>query len=161
MPHRSRFTDLAVLAGFLALCLGVGAIGGWASADGVRSWYGTLNKPSFNPPNWVFGPVWTVLYILMAIAAWRVWRSAAWTVVRKPLLLFGVQLALNLAWSIVFFKLQGIAASVAVIVLLELMLLTTIVAFSRIDRWASLLLMPYLLWVAFATTLDVAIWRLN
>lgn len=161
MHLRVRSVDLAALAGFLVLCLGVGAIGGWASADAVRSWYVTLAKPSFNPPNWLFGPVWTLLYILMAIAAWRVWRSAGWPSVRGPLILFGVQLALNLAWSVVFFRLHGIGASVVVILLLELALLATVVAFSRHDRWAALLLMPYLAWVAFATVLDVSIWQLN
>jgi tryptophan-rich sensory protein len=161
MPIRSQFADLAVLALLVALCLGVGALGAWVAATSVDSWYDGLVKPSFNPPNEVFGPVWTVLYVLMGIAAWRVWRSADWDTTRGPLTLFALQLAINLGWTMVFFGLQKIASAVATIVVLDVAVLVTMLAFRAVDRLAALLMLPYVAWVAFATVLNVAIWRLN
>ena len=149
---------LVVLVG---LCLAVGALGGWVTADSVKTWYTTINKPSFTPPNWVFGPVWTVLYVLMGIAGWRVWCKARPDQLRVPLALFAVQLALNLAWSVVFFGAHRIGGAVVVIVGLEAAILATMVAFRRIDGLAALLLAPYALWVAFAAALNIAVWRLN
>lgn len=145
----------------VGLCLLVGALGGWAMASSLGDWYPTLNKPSFNPPNWLFGPVWTVLYVAMGIAAWRVWSKAWANRARAPLVLFALQLALNLGWSIVFFGLHAIGAAVVVILALEAAILATLLAFRRIDGLAAALLVPYALWVAFATALNVAIWRLN
>jgi len=152
----ARIASLVVAVG---LCLAVGALGGWVTATSVKTWYPLLNKPGFTPPGWLFGPVWTVLYILMGIAAWRVWCTGAKA--RKALALFAVQLALNLAWSVVFFGLHKIGPAVAVIVVLEATILATVVAFRSIDRLAAALLLPYALWVAFATVLNVAVWRLN
>ena len=149
---------LVVLVG---LCLAVGALGGWVTADSVKTWYTTINKPSFTPPNWVFGPVWTVLYVLMGVAAWRVWCKARPDQLRVPLALFAVQLALNLAWSVVFFGAHRIGGAVVVIVGLEAAILATMVAFRRIDGLAALLLVPYALWVAFAAVLNVAVWKSN
>lgn len=149
---------LVVLVG---LCLAVGALGGWVTADSVKTWYTTINKPSFTPPNWVFGPVWTVLYVLMGIAGWRVWCKARPDQLRVPLALFAVQLALNLAWSVVFFGAHRIGGAVVVIVGLEAAILATMVAFRRIDGLAALLLVPYALWVAFAAVLNIAVWQLN
>jgi len=149
---------LVVLVG---LCLAVGALGGWVTADSVKTWYTTINKPSFTPPNWVFGPVWTVLYVLMGVAAWRVWCKARPDQLRVPLALFAVQLALNLAWSVVFFGAHRIGGAVLVIVGLEAAILATMVAFRRIDGLAALLLVPYALWVVFAAVLNIAVWQLN
>ena len=149
---------LVVLVG---LCLAVGALGGWVTADSVKTWYTTINKPSFTPPNWVFGPVWTGLYVLMGVAAWRVWCKARPDQLRVPLALFAVQLALNLAWSVVFFGAHRIGGAVVVIVGLEAAILATMVAFRRIDGLAALLLVPYALWVVFAAALNIAVWQLN
>jgi tryptophan-rich sensory protein len=154
----ARFAMLIV---FVGLCLAVGALGGWVTADSVRTWYPTIAKPSFTPPNGLFGPVWTVLYVLMGVAAWRVWRRASARLRRGPLALFAVQLALNLAWSVVFFGAHRIGAAVVVIVALEAAIVATVIAFRRIDGPAAALLLPYALWVAFAAVLNVAIWRLN
>jgi benzodiazapine receptor len=153
--------SIAALVACIGICLGVGAIGGWVTAASVEDWYPTLNKPSFNPPDWVFGPIWTVLYVLMGIAAWRIWSKARGDRARGPLALFALQLALNLGWSVAFFGLRAIGAALVVIVALEAAILLTILAFRRIDRLATGLLLPYALWVAFATVLNVAIWQLN
>ena len=158
---RNRLVDLIALALFVALCLGIGALGAAVTATSVDTWYADLAKPSFNPPDEVFGPVWTVLYVLMAIAAWRVWRAADRETRRGPLTLFALQLALNLGWSVVFFGLQKIGSAVATIFVLDVGVVVTTLAFRRIDRWAGLLMLPYLAWVAFATVLNIAIWRLN
>jgi tryptophan-rich sensory protein len=152
---------IAVLIIFVGICLAVGALGGWVTAASIKDWYPTLHKPSFNPPNWVFGPVWTVLYVMMGAAAWRVWLKARGVRARRALTLFALQLALNLGWSITFFGLHAIGTAVAVIIALEATIVGTIFLFHRIDRPAAALLVPYALWVAFATVLNVAIWRLN
>ena len=160
MP-RNRLVDLIALAFFVALCLGIGALGAAVVATSVDTWYADLAKPSFTPPDRVFGPVWTVLYVLMAIAAWRVWRAADRDTRRGPLTLFALQLALTLGWTVVFFGLQKIGAALATIVVLDVGVVVTTLAFRPIDRWAGLLMVPYLAWVAFATVLNIAIWRLN
>ena len=160
MP-RNRLVDLIVLAFFVALCLFIGALGAAVVATSVDTWYADLAKPSFTPPDSVFGPVWTVLYVLMAIAAWRVWRAADRDTRRGPLTLFALQLALTLGWTVVFFGLQKIGAALATIVVLDVGVVVTTLAFRSIDRWAGLLMVPYLAWVVFATVLTIAIWRLN
>jgi tryptophan-rich sensory protein len=154
----ARFAMLVV---FVGLCLAVGALGGWVTAESVQTWYPTIAKPSFTPPNWVFGPVWTALYVLMGVAAWRVWRRAGSQARRGPLALFAMQLVLNLAWSVVFFGAHRIGAAVIVIIALEVAILATLIAFRRIDSVAAAMLLPYALWVAFAAVLNIAIWRLN
>ena len=161
MPARSRLVDLVGLVLFVALCLGIGALGASVTATSVDTWYAGLVKPSFNPPDEVFGPVWTVLYVLMGVAAWRVWRSADRDTTRGPLTLFALQLAINLGWTVVFFGLHKIASAVATIVVLDVAVLVTMLAFRSVDRLAALLMLPYVAWVAFATVLNVAIWRLN
>ncbi len=161
MPIRSRLVDIVALVLFVALCLGIGALGASVTATSVDTWYAGLVKPSFNPPDEVFGPVWTVLYVLMGVAAWRVWRSADRDTTRGPLTLFALQLAINLGWTVVFFGLHKIASAVATIVVLDVAVLVTMLAFRAVDRVAALLMLPYVAWVAFATVLNVAIWRLN
>lgn len=152
---------VAALIVFVGLCLAVGSVGGWVTADSVKEWYPTLRKPSFNPPNWVFAPVWTVLNIMMGVAAWRVWCEARGDRARGPLALFALQLALNLGWSVTFFGLRAIGPAVVVVVALEAAILATMLAFRRIDGLAAALLIPYALWVAFAMVLNIAFWRVN
>ena len=142
----------------LALCLGVSAVGGAVTASSVGSWYPTLAKPAFNPPNWIFAPVWTVLYFMMAIAAWRIWRRGGGS---RALSLFALQLALNLAWSIIFFGMHAVGAALLEIAVLLLAILATTVVFWRSDRMAGMLFVPYAAWVAFAAILNAAIWQLN
>lgn len=160
-PDLGAGKDVLALVLFVGLCLGIGALGAAVTNTSLSSWYPTLTKPSFNPPNWVFGPVWTTLYVLMAIAAWRVWRTTDRDTARGPLALFVLQLAVNLGWSVAFFGLREIGLAVAVIIALDLLVLATALAFRRIDRLAALLLLPYLAWIAFATVLTIALWRLN
>jgi benzodiazapine receptor len=144
----------------MAVALAVGAVGGLATASSVTDWYTTLHKPWFNPPNALFAPVWTLLYILMGVAAWLVWRR------RRPgggqaLALYGLQLLLNLAWPLVFFGLHSPRLGLVDIAFLLVALLATIVAFYRIDRVAAVLLLPLAAWTAFAAALNAAIWRMN
>ena len=153
--------DLLALALFVGVCLAIGGLGGAVTASSVTEWYPTLNKPSFNPPNWVFGPVWTTLYVMMGIAAWRVWRAADRDTARGPLALFALQLVVNLGWSIAFFGLRDPGLAVVVILVLDLLVLATALMFRRVDRLAEWLLVPYLGWIAFATVLNIAVWRLN
>ena len=160
-PVSSR-ASLLGLAGFLVTCLGVSWIAAWATSTSVGSWYPTLAKPDFTPPDEVFGPVWVPLYIMMALAGWRVWRKAGFSGAgRTALVLFAVQLAFNLIWSVLFFGLQRIDAALIDIGLLWLAIAATIVAFWRVDGFAAVLLLPYLAWVSFAALLNYEIWRLN
>jgi translocator protein len=144
-----------VLIGLLVLCLAVGAGAGFLTAQSVLTWFPTLVKPSFNPPAWVFAPVWTTLYIMMALAAWLVWLR------KGSLVLFYVQLALNFAWSLLFFGLHSPAMALVDIVVLWVAILLTLLAFWKVDRRAGWLLVPYLAWVSFAGVLNASIWWLN
>ena len=152
---------LIALAAFLIACYAVAAIGGAVTATSLGSWYEGLIRPSFAPPNWLFGPVWTVLYGMMAVAAWRVWRQTQQGGRTVPLRLFGIQLALNLGWSLIFFGSQAIALAFVEILLLLTVLVATTLAFRRIDRVAGALFVPYVLWVAFATLLNGGFMILN
>ena len=146
------------LLGFLLLCLGVAALAGFATAQSVVDWYPTLVKPSWQPPSWLFGPVWTVLYILMAIAAWLVWKGGN---AKTALMLFGVQLALNLAWSFLVFRAHSAIMALVDIAALWLAIAATMWAFALKNRLAAWLLVPYIAWVSFASALNTAIWLLN
>lgn len=147
---------------FVLVCQSAGAIGALTTQTGASSWYAALEKPSFNPPGWVFGPVWTLLYTLMGIAAWRVWRKGVDTPgVRTALILFAVQLVLNAVWSPVFFGAERIDIALAIIAALWAVLIATTVLFFRIDRPAGWMLVPYILWVTFATVLNASILSLN
>jgi len=148
----------AALVGWLGLSCLAALTGFFIQPDG---YYAALAKPAWSPPAWVFGPAWTVLYILMAVAAWMVWRRGGWRAQRGALGLYLVQLALNALWTPLFFGLQNPGLAFAEIVLLWLALAATLVAFFRVDRWAGCLLVPYLLWVSFAAALNFAIWRLG
>ena len=153
--------DILALVLLVGICVGIGGLGGAVTAASVTEWYPTLTKPSFNPPNWIFGPVWTTLYVMMGIAAWRVWRAADRDTARGPLAVFALQLAVNLGWSVAFFGLRDPGLAVAVILALDLLVVATALMFRRIDRIAAMLLVPYLAWISFATVLNIAIWRLN
>lgn len=147
-------------AGFLAASFAVSALGGLATASSVETWYQTLAKPSFNPPNWVFAPVWTTLYIMIAAAGWRVWRKIGFSD-RRAFAAYGAQLALNLLWSVLFFGLRQPGAAFAELIVLWLSIAATLALFWRHDRIAGLLFVPYLAWVSFAGVLNGAIWVLN
>jgi translocator protein len=145
---------------WLALCALAGAVGAIASRD-AADFYAQLIKPPWAPPARVFGPVWTVLYASMAVAAWLVWRERGWARARGALGLFVVQLAVNAAWSWLFFAWHRGALAFADIVLLLVLLVATLVAFARVRRIAAWLLVPYLAWVCFAAALNWSVWRLN
>lgn len=153
--------QLLGLALFVVLCFGAAAVGGFATAPEIQGWYAGIEKPSWNPPDWIFGPVWTVLYLLMAVAAWLVWRPAGFGPARIALGLFGLQLLLNAAWSWIFFAAHRPGWAAVEIVVLWLAIAATAVAFWHHSRAAAWLLAPYLAWVGFAACLNVAIWRLN
>ena len=148
-----------VLAGFIIVCLGVGVVSGVMTAGAMVDWYPTLNKPFFNPPSWVFAPAWTILYIMMAVAAWRVWLAGPSS---KPALnLFFIQLVLNFLWSVFFFGLHSPALALIDIIAMWIMIALTMRAFFKIARPAGWLLVPYLAWVSFAAVLNASIWWLN
>jgi len=158
MKPRSLSSELVGLLGWLLAAFAAGAVGAVASVD-AASFYAQLSKPSWAPPAWVFGPVWSALYALMGIAAWLVWRSPDSK--GAALGLFGAQLAANALWSWLFFAWhRGALAAVEVLVLLAL-IVATVMAFWRTSRLAALLLVPYLLWVTFASALTWAVWRSN
>lgn len=142
--------------------LGVGAIGSYFTSESLSNWFTTLNKPSFNPPDWIFFPVWTTLYILMGIAFFLVWNSH--TKLDKKYTAcayYWIQLVLNFLWSIIFFGLRNPGLALVDIVLLFIMIAGTIMSFRKVSKTAAWLLAPYILWVAFATVLNFQIWRLN
>ena len=147
----------------VAICLTVGYLSSIVTQSSIESWYPTIEKPSFNPPNWVFAPVWTLLFILMGIAAGLVWDKITTDkeLVKKGLLFFGVQLTLNALWSYLFFGLNNILLASIEIVLLLLIIYETYLIFKKIDKKASYLLIPYMLWVGFATILTITIYFLN
>ena len=147
---------------FVLVCELVGVVGALTTDTGTSPWYRTLAKPAFQPPGWVFGPVWTLLYALMGVAAWRVWRLGPDTPgVRLALALFAAQLVLNAVWSPVFFGAHRIGLALVILAALWLVLVPTTFAFFRLDRPAGGLLLPYLAWVSFAVVLNASIWRLN
>jgi len=153
--------DVVGLLLFVSLPLAVGALAGLSTASSVGGWYRTIAKPSWNPPSWVFGPMWTLLYASMGVAAWRVWRPAGFAAAKGALTLFFVQLAVNGLWSPIFFAWHRPDLALVDIGILLALVAATLVAFRRHDRIAGGLFVPYLLWVAFATALNFAIWRLS
>ncbi len=162
-PHErpSRGRDIAGLVAFLALCLAVSGLGGLITATSVGDWYQALARPPFNPPDSVFAPVWTALFVAMAVAGWRVWRRAGLRRARGAFVAYALQLVLNLAWSALFFGLRSPALALLEIVFLLAAIVATGWLFWRVDRAAGLLFAPYAAWVAFATVLNAAIWWLN
>jgi len=146
----------------LSVPLLVGGTAGWATAQGVRDWYPALIKPPFNPPAWVFGPVWTLLYVLMGVAFFLVWRRVSVSATARGAMAgYGIQLFLNFVWSFLFFWAEAPGWALLEILLLWLALAWTVVRFFRESRWAGWLMMPYLAWVTFASVLNASIWFLN
>jgi benzodiazapine receptor len=156
-----RLKPWQALVGFLAASYAVSAIGTLSTIASIPTWYAALNKPSFNPPNWIFGPVWTILYTLMAIAAWLVWRTPNSSRRTGALWVYGVQLVLNFLWTPVFFRYHALGLALGIIVLLWLAILVTAIRFWPLRRAAGWMMVPYLAWVGFATALNLAILRLN
>ena len=170
-PSSPRNYSALALAGFLAATFLVAGVSTTFTLPSIPTWYAALAKPSFNPPNQIFGPVWTLLYTLMAIAAWLVWRlpdvpfrrggTGVLGIRRVALFWFGVQLALNFLWSFVFFGHHRIGLAMAEIVFLWVAVAGTMLLFFRLSRPAGWMFVPYLAWVSFAAVLNFAIWRLN
>ena len=154
--------ELAVLAGLIVLVAIVGYAAHLVTLPQIDGWYATsVVKPSFTPPDWVFGPVWGVLYLSMAVAAWLVWRETGWPGAQTPWAFWVVQLALNLGWSFLFFGLHRPGWALAEIALLFVAIAATAREFRRTSPLAAWLLAPYLVWVFYAGLLNFAIWRLN
>ena len=155
-------TDVVKLAASIIICQAAGAVGGLYTAPAIPEWYAGLTKPSFTPPNGVFGPVWTVLYLLMGMALYLVRRQGVRdSRVRAAVVLFFVQLALNVLWTVLFFGMESPRLAFFEIIPLLLVIAANARAFHRISKPAGLLLIPYLAWVCFAALLNGAIWRLN
>ena len=157
----TRTGDLLGLAGWLAACFAAAGAGGLVTARSLSTWYQALHKPAWNPPDAVFGPVWTGLYAAMAVAAWLVWRRSGFANAGPALGLFVLQLVLNFLWTVAFFGLRRPGLAFAEILVLWVAIAATLVAFGARNRAAAGLLVPYLLWVTFASALNFAVWRLN
>lgn len=150
--------NILALFAWLLACFAAAASGAMFMPG---EWYAALNKPAWNPPGWIFGPVWTALYVMMAVAAWLVWRRGGFAAQRRPLGWFLAQLVLNALWTPLFFGLRQPGWAFAEILLLWLAILATLLAFRSVSRAAAWLLVPYLAWVSFAAVLNGTIWRLN
>lgn len=156
------YRNMSKLIFSLVLCQLVGIIGGLFTAASVRTWYLTLNKPSFNPPNWIFGPMWITLYLLMSIALYLVWTTDSPGKAKQiAMIFFFIQLAINMAWSFFFFYLKSPGLGLIDIIALLVFILLTIWKFFPVNRTAGYLMLPYLLWVGFAAILNYSIWTLN
>ena len=158
---RTRSFEIISLIVFLIVCLSVSGVGGAITATSVDTWYQALEKPAFNPPDWVFAPVWTALYLFMGVAAWRIWRFRALKTARIALVVFGFQLCLNVGWSFLFFGLQQINFALVEIVILLFVIISNMFLFWRLDRFAGLLFVPYVAWVSYATILNASLSFLN
>lgn len=157
--HAFRFWPLAVN---LLITLSIGVVAGFFTQPQVATWYVTLNKPTFNPPNWIFAPVWTTLYIMIGISAYLVWQRRGPSVAYiNAQYIYFLQLFLNFSWSIIFFGMHQILAALAVIILLWCCIVANIFYFGKINKVAAWLLVPYLLWVSFASALNFGIYILN
>jgi benzodiazapine receptor len=158
----TKLNEIPKLIVSIVFCQCAGLIGSVYTSTAIPSWYVTLNKPFFTPPNWLFAPVWITLYTLMGVAAFLIWRQGFQNrQVQRALSIFGVQLILNALWSAAFFGLQSPLAGLIVIVILWLAIVLTILKFFPISKTAGLLIMPYILWVSFAVVINVAIVLLN
>ena len=160
LKNRLAANPILGLVGWLVLCFSAAAVGGLASAN-AGDFYSQLVRPVWAPPAWLFGPVWTVLYAMMAVAAWLVWKDKGWRGARTALALFVVQLAANALWTWIFFVWHMGAVAFAEIVLLWVLIACTALVFWRIRKLAGVLLLPYLLWVSFASVLSYAMWQGN
>lgn len=145
----------------IAICFAAAGLGSFFTDPEIGGWYARILKPSWTPPNWVFGPVWSVLYLMMAVAAWLVWREKGFAGAGLPLALFAAQLVFNALWSILFFGRHSIGLALADIILLWCAILATLLSFWRVSPLAGALMLPYLLWVTYASALNYYIWKLN
>lgn len=145
----------------IALTVALGGASGYVTVKEIPTWYASLNKPSFNPPNYLFGPVWTILYILMGISLFLIWKQPPSPQRKQALTIYLLQFALNLAWSFIFFNQHQIFLALFEIIAIWICILLTILAFSKINKVAAWLLVPYISWVSFATVLTYYIWLLN
>lgn len=145
----------------IVLCVSLGSVGGLVTVNEIPTWYATLNKPSFNPPNWLFGPVWTILYLLMGISVYMIWKQPVSTERNKALQLFILQFILNFCWSFIFFGLHATGWALIEMIALWILILLSILHFAKHSKTAAWLLVPYILWVSFALLLNAAIWKLN
>ncbi len=159
--HTGWRRDIRIALVPLAAVVTASVLGQLATFPNLAPWYAGLIKPSFNPPNWVFGPVWTALYLLMAFAAWRIMRAPSTPAHRNALILFWVQLVLNVAWSWMFFAAHSPLLGLVNIVPQLVVVIATTIAFLRLDRIAGLCLLPLAAWVGYATALNAAVWWLN
>jgi translocator protein len=146
---------------FIVVCFAAASVGSFITNTSVNTWYAQLRKPDWTPPNWIFGPVWTTQYVLMAVSAWLVWRTTEWSVAKSALILFGIQVALNTLWTLLFFGLREVRLAFVEIMLLWMMVVATVVSFLPLSRLAAWLLLPYLLWIGFASYLNFRIWQIN
>jgi len=158
---QASIQKIAPYLSFLVLSVVVASVGGWATSTSVETWYATLEKPSFNPPSWLFGPVWSILYLLIAISAGMICQNKFHPLRNKAIFIYLLQLILNLAWSFLFFYFQQPLWAFIEILLLGMMIGVTIILFYRINRIASYLLIPYFLWVSFASLLNFFLFWLN
>jgi benzodiazapine receptor len=160
MPQPARPRQILGLAAWILICFAAAAVGGAASAR-AGDFYAQLDRPAWAPPSWLFAPVWTLLYLAMAVAAWLVWRERGFSGARGALTLFLVQLALNALWTWLFFAWRLGALAFAEILLLWVLIAATLILFWRVRAAAGALLVPYLAWVSFATALTLSVWRAN
>jgi len=156
-----KANQILKLVASLLLPLGIGGIAGIFTTDAIPGWYATLNQPSFNPPNWVFGPVWTTLYTILGISLFMIWKLDAGKERNQSILIFMVQLLLNFCWSFFFFYFKMIGVALVDILLLWVTIIFMLVRFYKIKPWAAYINIPYLLWVTFATALNMAYFFLN
>ncbi len=150
-----------VLVFFMVMCFASAVLGSLSTATSVKNWYAQLRKPALNPPDWIFGPVWTTLYFMMALSAWMVWRSAGWRHARSGLLLFFLQLLLNTLWSGLFFGLRRPGLALIDVHLLLGTIVATAIVFREFSPAAFWLFIPYIAWVTFAAHLNFRLWQLN
>ena len=141
--------------------VGIGSLGGIFTISEIPNWYAGLNKPSFNPPNWLFGPVWTSLYTMMGVSFYLIWKQPANETRKKAIQLFMIHFVLNFFWSIIFFSIHAIGSALIEIIVMWIFILLTIIQFSKLSKVAAWLLVPYIAWVSFATILTASIWKLN
>ena len=157
-----RLREVPMLIGSILIPLVIGYIGAIVTLPQISTWYSSLSKPWWSPPNWLFGPIWTTLYLLMGVALFLVWREGLHRRdVQFAILIFGVQLAINLLWSVVFFSFHALFGSFILVMLLWLAILANIIAFLIISKWAGLLLVPYIVWVSIASYLNYSVYLLN
>ena len=153
--------QISVLIFFLLITFLAAFIGNFFTMPNIQDWYISLNKPSFNPPTWLFGPAWTILYVLMAVSAFLVWRGKGNPQRKKALTFYFIQLALNSLWSVIFFGLHNLGLAFLEIIFLWFFIVLTLINFYTIKKLAGILFIPYLIWVSFAGILNFAIWQLN